>query len=69
MTGRLDKLKKSAALLEQPYIKDTNKTVNQLITDTTATLGEKISVRRFEKFVLGEGLEKRSTDFASEVAE
>jgi elongation factor Ts len=65
--GRLEKFYKEACLLEQLFIKDTDKTINQLITENIAKIGEQISVRRFSRYQLGEGLEKRSDDFAAEV--
>jgi len=67
--GRVAKLKNTRALLEQPFIKDTDKTVGTVVKEAVATLGENIKVRRFSRFVLGEGLEKRSTDLAAEVAQ
>lgn len=67
--GRLAKMKNTSALLEQAYIRDSEKTVKDVVTETISTIGENISIRRFERFNLGEGLEKRSTDFAAEVAE
>ncbi|MFZ5596124.1 MAG: translation elongation factor Ts [Bacillota bacterium] len=66
--GRIEKFYKEICLLEQPYIKDPDITVNQLLTENIAKIGENISVRRFVRFELGEGLQKRSGDFASEVA-
>src|SRR5205085_6615140 len=66
--GRLDKFYSEVALLEQPFVKDQAITVGELVTRLTAKTGEKISVRRFTRFKMGEGLEKRSDDFASEVA-
>jgi elongation factor Ts len=54
--GRLEKFFKEQCLLEQPFIKDPNITVGQLITDKIARLGENITVRRFARFELGEGL-------------
>ncbi|BBB93153.1 MAG TPA: translation elongation factor Ts [Methylomusa anaerophila] len=65
--GRLEKFYKEVCLLEQPYIKDPDKTLQQLITESIAKIGENISVRRFARFQLGEGLEKKSNDFAAEV--
>jgi elongation factor Ts len=56
------------ALIKQDFIKDTTKTVEEIIKEATAEIGEKISVRRFTKYNLGEGLEKRNEDFAAEVA-
>ncbi|KAK9914903.1 hypothetical protein WJX75_002062 [Coccomyxa subellipsoidea] len=67
--GRIAKTLKTMALLEQPFIKDTDKTVATLIKEAVSTLGENIQVRRFERFVLGEGIEKRSSDLAKEVEE
>ena len=50
------------------FVKDDEKTVDQVVQDAIATIGENIKVRRFSRYVLGEGLEKRSEDFAAEVA-
>jgi elongation factor Ts len=66
--GRLDKMVNEKALLKQDFIKDTSKTVEELIKEATAEIGEKISIRRFVKYNLGEGIEKRNEDFAAEVA-
>jgi len=66
--GRIDKFYKEACLLEQPFVKDTDKTVLELVNEAIATIGENISVRRFVRYELGEGLEKKSEDFAAEVA-
>lgn len=65
--GRIDKFFKEICLLEQPFIKDTDITVQQLVTEKIAKIGENISIRRFVRFELGEGLEKKKDDFASEV--
>ena len=67
--GRVDKIAKEMALLEQPFIKDTGKTVADHIKEQIASIGENINVRRFERYVLGEGIEKKTVDFAAEVAE
>ena len=66
--GRLDKMVNEKALIKQDYIRDTTMTVEDLIKTATAEIGEKISIRRFTKFNLGEGMEKRVDDFAAEVA-
>jgi len=66
--GRIEKFYKEACLLDQSFIKDPDKTINQLITEKIAKIGEQISVRRFTRYQLGEGLEKKSDDFAAEVA-
>ncbi len=65
--GRIEKFFKEVCLLEQPFIKDTDKTVKQLITEKIAQIGENIAVRRFVRYELGEGLEKRQNDFVVEV--
>ena len=66
--GRVEKFYKEVCLLEQPFIKDPDMSVKQLITGKVAKIGENISVRRFVRYELGEGLQKRQDDFASEVA-
>lgn len=66
--GRMAKRLGELALLEQPYIKDDKKLIKELIKETVAALGENIKVRRFERFNLGEGLEKKTSDFGAEVA-
>jgi len=55
-------------LLEQPFVKDPDKTIQQLLAEKIAKIGENIQVRRFARFKMGEGLEKREDDFAAEVA-
>lgn len=67
MTGRLEKYFKEVCLIEQPFIKEPDKSVEQVIKETIAAIGENINVRRFARFERGEGLEKRSDDFAAEV--
>ncbi|PNH06607.1 Elongation factor Ts [Tetrabaena socialis] len=66
--GRAKKIATEMCLLDQPFLTDNSKTVADAIKEATAAIGEKISVRRFVKYQLGEGLEKRSNDFAAEVA-
>ncbi|MFZ5943678.1 MAG: translation elongation factor Ts [Bacillota bacterium] len=65
--GRIEKFYKDVCLLEQSYIKDGDKTVGQIISEAIAEIGENISVRRFVRYELGEGIEKKSGDFAAEV--
>jgi elongation factor Ts len=65
--GRLEKYYKERCLLEQPYIKDPDKTVQELIHENIAKIGENINIRRFARFELGEGIEKEQDDFAAEV--
>lgn len=66
--GRLNKFYEEVALLEQPFVKDPSKTIGELITDKIAMIKENISIRRFTRYKMGEGLEKKADDFASEVA-
>jgi len=66
--GRIGKRLQELSLLDQPYIRDQSITVEELVKTTSGQLGEKIQVRRFSRFVLGEGIEKEETDFAAEVA-
>lgn len=65
--GRLDKFYKERCLLEQQFIKDPDKTVQQLIHEHVAKIGENINVRRFVRYELGQGIEKEQSDFAAEV--
>jgi elongation factor Ts len=65
--GRVEKYYKDNCLLEQDFIRDTEKTINDYQNETIATLGEKVSIRRFTRYELGEGLAKREDDFVSEV--
>lgn len=66
--GKIEKFYSEAVLLEQPYIKNSDQTVGEMITEKVARIGENIQVRRFTRFKLGEGIEKRQDDFAAEVA-
>ncbi len=66
--GRLNKFYEEAVLLDQPFVKDPAKTINELLTEKIAKTGERITVRRFTRYKMGEGLAKREDDFASEVA-
>jgi elongation factor Ts len=65
--GRIEKYYKENCLLEQGFIKDPDKTVQELIHESIAKIGENIAVRRFARFELGEGIEKEEADFAAEV--
>jgi elongation factor Ts len=65
--GKLEKYYSEFVLLEQPFVKDTDKTVGQLVAERVGKIGENIKVRRFSRFKLGEGIEKRADDFAAEV--
>jgi len=66
--GRLNKFFEEAVLLDQPFVKDPAKTVNELLTEKIAKTGERITVRRFTRYKMGEGLAKRDEDFGGEVA-
>lgn len=65
--GRIEKYYKEVCLLDQPFVKDPDQTIKELVTASIAKIGENISVRRFARFQLGEGIEKRQDDFAAEV--
>lgn len=65
--GRIEKYYKEVCLLEQPFIKDPDRTVQQLMNEKIATIGENISIRRFARFEMGEGLAKKEENFAAEV--
>jgi len=66
--GQVNKFYADICLLEQPFVKDSDKTVQTYLNETIAAIGENISIRRFAKFTLGEGLAKKESDFAAEVA-
>ena len=66
--GRIAKRLNELVLLSQPYIKDSSLTVEDLVKQTAAKIGENIKVRRFTRYTLGEGIEKNEMDFADEVA-
>lgn len=66
--GRLNKYYEEVVLLDQPFVKDPAKTIAELVTEKIASIKENISVRRFTRYKMGEGIEKKSDDFAAEVA-
>tara|TARA_Y100001933_G_scaffold240892_1_gene266836 strand:- start:39 stop:692 length:654 start_codon:yes stop_codon:yes gene_type:complete len=66
--GRIAKRLKELALLDQPYIKDSSITVEQLVKQAAGKIGENLKVRRFTRYTLGEGIEVEQIDFADEVA-
>jgi elongation factor Ts len=68
VAGRMGKFYEDVCLLEQKFVKDDSKTVQQLLEGAVSTMGENIRVRRFARFVLGEGLEKKQDNLAEEVA-
>ena len=67
IVGRIEKFYKENCLLDQEFIKDSDKTVQQVVNEAIAKIGEKIDIRRYTRYELGEGLQKRSDDFVSEV--
>jgi len=68
VAGKMEKYYSEFVLLEQPFVKNPDQTISQLIAERVAKIGENIQVRRFSRFKLGEGIEKRQDDFAAEVA-
>ena len=66
--GRLEKFYEEICLLDQDFIKDSDKKIRDILNDLIAKIGENIKIRRFVRYEVGEGLEKREEDFAEEVA-
>lgn len=66
--GQISKFYGEICLLEQAFVKDQDKTIQAYLNETIASIGENMSIRRFSRFVLGEGLAKKESDFAAEVA-
>lgn len=67
--GRIQKRLKELSLMDQDFIKNTDISIEELVKQHIALLGENIKIRRFQRFLLGEGLEQRSNDFAKEVSQ
>ena len=67
VAGRIEKFFNEVCLLKQPFIKDNDKTVQQVLQEKIAVIGENINIRRFVRFEMGEGLEKKEENFAEEV--
>lgn len=67
--GRIEKYYKEVCLLEQPFVKNPDINVQALVNEVTMASGEKIAVRRFTRYELGEGIQKKVSDLASEVEE
>ncbi|WP_391573958.1 translation elongation factor Ts [Cohnella sp.] len=65
--GRMNKYYEENCLMEQVFVKDQEKTITELLNEKIAAIGEKISIRRFARYELGEGLEKKTENFAEEV--
>lgn len=66
--GRLNKFYEDNVLVDQPFVKDPSKTISELVTEKIASIKENISIRRFTRYKMGEGIEKKADDFAAEVA-
>jgi elongation factor Ts len=66
--GRLNKYYEETVLMDQPFVKQPEKTVGELVTEKVAKTGERITIRRFTRYKMGEGIERRSDDFGGEVA-
>ena len=66
--GRLNKFYEETVLLDQPFVKDPSKTVGELVAEKIGSIKENITVRRFTRYKMGEGIEKKADDFAAEVA-
>ena len=67
VAGRIQKKLNEMVLVNQPFIRDSSITIEELVKKNIAALGENIQIRRFERFTLGEGLEKKNEDFSAEV--
>lgn len=65
--GRLNKFFEEICLLEQPFVKDPDKKIKELLNEKISTIGENLVIRRFVRFERGEGLEKKNENFAEEV--
>lgn len=66
--GRLNKFYEENVLVDQPFVKDPSKTIGELVAEKIASIKENITVRRFTRYKMGEGIAKRQDDFAAEVA-
>jgi elongation factor Ts len=66
--GRLNKFYEENVLVDQPFVKDPSKTIGELVTEKIASIKENITIRRFTRYKMGEGIEKKTDDFAAEVA-
>lgn len=67
--GQIKKWRSDVCLLDQAFVKNPDQSIQQLLNETIATIGENIVIRRFVRYELGEGIEKEQKDFATEVAE
>lgn len=67
VAGKIDKYYSEVCLLEQDFVKDPDKTVQQVLTEKISSIGENITIRRFVRFERGEGIQKKEENFAEEV--
>jgi elongation factor Ts len=68
LVGKVEKYYEQVCLVDQLWVKDDKKKVGEMITERSAKIGEKVSVRRFVRYEVGEGIEKKKEDLAAEVA-
>ena len=68
LSGKMEKYFETVCLVDQPFVKDDKKKVHEVVTEAIAKIGENISIRRFTRYQVGEGIEKKKEDLASEVA-
>jgi elongation factor Ts len=68
IVGKVEKFFETVCLMDQMWVKDDKKKMKDLLTESIAKIGENISVRRFARFEVGEGIEKKKEDLAAEVA-
>ena len=68
LVGKMEKYYEQVCLVDQLWVKDDKKKVGEMITERAAKIGEKVSVRRFVRYQVGEGIEKKKDDLAAEVA-
>jgi len=68
LSGKMEKYFETVCLVDQPFVKDDKKKVHEVVTEAIAKIGENISIRRFTRYQVGEGIEKKKEDLAAEVA-
>ena len=68
LTGKIEKYYETVCLVDQPFVKDDKKKVHEVVTEAIAKISENISIRRFTRYQVGEGIEKKKEDLAAEVA-
>jgi elongation factor Ts len=68
LVGKIEKYYETVCLVDQAWVKDDKKKISEMVTERAAKIGEKVSIRRFSRFVVGEGIEKKKDDLTAEVA-